>query len=137
MADTTTTERTPDDTRATPGRPWSAPPTTPSGPIAQVVELKDLVVAYAKQETVDPLVTLRRYLAFGVSGAMAIGVGVCFGLLALLRGLEEIDLFNEPGTVDGGTWSFVPYLVTFVVGSVIAGLFLHKLYRFAQKQGTA
>lgn len=138
MADTTTPE-TPTATAAPGGarpRPWHAPP-PPSGPIVQVTELKDLVVAYAKQETVDPLKTLKRYLAFGLSGAVAIGAGLCFGLLALLRGLQEIDLFNDPDAVNGGTWSFVPYLVTFLVGLVLAVLFLHRLYRFTQKQGTA
>jgi len=117
-------------------RPWHAPP-PPSGPIAQVTELKDLVVAYAKQETVDPLKTLKRYLAFGLSGALSIGVGLSFGLLALLRGLEEFDIFNDPASPEGGTWSFVPYLVTTLVGVILAVVFLHRLYRFTQKQGSA
>ena len=82
MADPTTTD-SPSGLRQ---RPWNAPPPAPSGPIAQAAELKDLVVAYAKQETIDPLKTLQRYMAFGLSGAMFIGIGLCFGLLALLRG---------------------------------------------------
>ncbi|UDY36406.1 hypothetical protein [Dermatobacter hominis] len=134
MADTTTRPGTDGDRSTT--RLWSAPP-GPSGPIAQATELKDLVVAYAKQETVDPLKTLKRYLSFGISGALLIGVGLCFGLLALLRGLQEIELFNDPLEVDGGTWSWAPYAITGVVGAVLAGLFVMKLYRFTQKQGSA
>jgi hypothetical protein len=131
VADTTTSH----GDRAT-RRPWSDPPAA-SGPMAQVTELKDLVVAYAKQETLDPLKTLRRYLAFGISGALLIGLGLCFGLLALLRGLQEIDLFDDPLEVDGGTWSWAPYAISGVVGAVLALLFLMKLYRFTQKQGSA
>lgn len=137
MADTTTTDQTADGTSAASRlRPWTAPPPAPSGPIAQATELKDLVVAYAKQETVDPLKTLQRYLSFGLTGAVMIGVGLSFGLLALLRGLQEFDVFNDPTEVDGGTWSFVPYAIAGVVGVVLASLFLHRLYRFIQQQGS-
>jgi len=117
-------------------RPWTAPPPAPSGPIAQATELKDLVVAYAKQETLDPLKTLRRYLSFGVSGAMCIGVGLSFTLLALLRGLQTIELFNDPASVHGGTWSWVPYAITAVVGIVLAAFFVHRLVRFVNSQGS-
>ncbi len=116
-------------------RPWSAPPQQ-SGPIEQVAELKDMVVAYAKQETVDPLKTLGQYLGFGIGGAILIGVGLSFGLLALLRGLQQITVFNDPAQVGGGSWTWAPYLIVMVVGLVIAGLFVRSLYKFTQNQGT-
>ena len=112
-------------------------PASRHDPVSQASDIKDLLVAYAKQETVDPLKTLQRYLSFGLTGAIMIGVGLSFGLLALLRGLQEVDLFNDPATVEGGTWSFVPYVITGVVGVVLATLFLHRLYRFVQQQGSA
>lgn len=114
-------------------RPWTAPPAPHRGPVAQATELKDLVVAYAKQETIEPLKTLQRYLSFGLAGAVAIGAGLCFLLLALLRGLQEYDLFNDPSQVDGGTWSWVPYAITGLVGVILAAGFLVKLYRFTQQ----
>lgn len=131
-------DRAPSTAVATAGRSraWAAPPSA-SGPLAQAAELKDLVVAYAKQETIDPLKTLQRYLAFGLTGSILIGAGLCFGLLALLRGLQEFELFNDTASAHGGTWSFVPYLITSLVGAVLATLFLHRLYRFTQKQGSA
>lgn len=132
MADSATSP-TSDQTAASRLRPWTAPPPAPRGPITQVTELKDLVVAYAKQETVAPLKTLQRYLGFGLSGAVCIGVGLCFVLLSILRGLQQFDLFDEPGTVDGGTWSWAPYAITAFVGAVLAALFVHKLYRFSQQ----
>lgn len=59
-------------------------------------DLVDLVVAYAKQETVDPLKKLGKQAAFGVLGAILLGVGGIFLGMALLRGLQtETDAFNR------------------------------------------
>ena len=117
------------------GRPWSKPAPR-KGVGAQIGDFKDLVVAYAKQETIDPLRTLGRYLGFGVAGSVTMAVGFGLLLLALLRGLQQIDLFNDPFEVDGGTWSWAPYLITGVVGLVVALLFLGRLISMANKQGT-
>lgn len=96
---------------------------------AQIAELKDLVVGYAKQETVDPLKTLGRYLGFGFAGSLLIGSGLCLLLLALLRGLQEITFFNDHAIdkVAGGTFSWVPYMITAVVGVVIVAIFVSRL----------
>lgn len=116
-------------------RPWANQPER-KGAATQVQELKDLVVAYAKQETVDPLKTLGRYLGFGFAGSLCIALGIVFGLLALLRGLQQIDVFSDPTQVDGGTYSWAPYLIVAVTGVVVAALFLRSLYRMTQKQET-
>jgi hypothetical protein len=100
----------------------------------QIAEFKDLVIAYAKQETIDPLRTLGRYLGFGFGGSVFVGLGLGLGLLALLRGLQQIDLFNDPTELDGGTWSWAPYLITGAVGLVVALLFLGRLISMAKKQ---
>src|SRR5262249_2366441 len=53
-----------------------------SPPLPQLVqELWQLIVAYFKQETVVPLQQLGRWVAFGIVGALLLGVGVL--LLAL------------------------------------------------------
>lgn len=117
------------------GRPWSKPEPR-KGIGAQISDFKDLVVAYAKQETIDPLRTLGRYLGFGFAGSVLIGLGLGLLLLALLRGLQQIDVFNDPLQVEGGTWSWAPYLITGVVGLVLALLFLGRLISMAKKQGT-
>lgn len=115
-------------------RPWSRP-AEPKGPVEQLRELKDLVVAYARQETVDPLKTLGRYLGFGITGALLIGLGWVFALLALLRGLQRIQFFNDLQQGDGGTWSWLPYLVVAVVGAAVAGVYGRMLAKRLEQNG--
>jgi hypothetical protein len=113
---------------------WSAPEPS-KGPAEQLTEIKDLVVAYAKQETIDPLKTLGRYLGYGIAGALVIGTGLVFALLALLRGLQQLDVFNPTPTDGGdGRFSWAPYGITFAVGVLIVGLFLRSLYRMTQQR---
>ncbi|MCB1028534.1 MAG: phage holin family protein [Microthrixaceae bacterium] len=88
----------------------------------QVNELKTMVVGYAKQETVDPLKSLGRYVGFGAAGGICIGLGALLLTMSLLRGLQSIDAINEPGRVHGGTWSWVPYLGALALMAVIAGM---------------
>lgn len=78
-------------------------------------ELKDLTVTYAKQETVDPLKGLGRFVGFGVGGSFVLGLGLCLLGLAVLRALQ-----TETGDTFAGNWSFVPYLVTILVLGVLA-----------------
>lgn len=81
------------------------------------VELKDLVVTYAKQETVEPIKGLGRFIAFGVAGSLLLAVGLVLLVLALLRVLQA-----ELGDVFDGNWSFAPYLITLVVCALVAAL---------------
>lgn len=86
-------------------------------PQDHVQELKDLVVGYARQETVDPLRSLGRYLGFGLGGAILVGLGSILLLLALLRGLQSWDALDGTGTM-----SLIPYAATLVAALVIVGL---------------
>jgi hypothetical protein len=88
-------------------------------PRQQVDELKDLVVAYAQQETIDPLKDLGRYVAWALAGAIVLGVGIVFTSIGLLRLLqtEGPDWLHKPG------WSTTyPYLITLgllIIGAVL------------------
>src|SRR5262245_43393335 len=74
-------------------------------PLPQLItELRDLVVAYAKQQTLVPLQQLGRYVAFGIAGSLLIGFGVVFLGLSCLRALQ-----TETGDTFTGDWSWVPY----------------------------
>ena len=93
-------------------------------------ELRELLVAYAKQETVDPLKKLGRYLGFGLGGAVMLGTGVILLLMGMLRGLQRIDLFNDSdGAIDTATagftptaWSWVPYAATALAALLIVAV---------------
>ena len=85
-------------------------------PQQTIRELKELIIAYVKQETVDPIKGLGRYLAFGVLGALLGGFGVVFLAMSLLRALQG----ESDGPHFTGNWSWVPYLITFVALVIVA-----------------
>ena len=91
-------------------------------------ELWDLTVAYAKQETVDPLKGLGRYLGYGVGGSLVFGFGSVLLLLALLRALQ-----TETGTSFTGDLSFVPYLI---VTAAAALLVAAVVWRVVKRKGS-
>ena len=80
-------------------------------------ELFDLVRAYAKQETVEPLKGLGRFVAFGVAGSFALGIGLVLLALGGLRALQ-----TETGTTFHGNWSWVPYVIVLVVTGLVIAL---------------
>lgn len=80
-------------------------------------ELKDLTVTYARQETVEPLKGLGRFVGYGVGGSFLLGIGVCLLSLGFLRFLQT----ETDGTFDDG-WSWAPYLITTAVLGALAFL---------------
>ncbi len=80
-------------------------------------ELLDLVRAYAKQETIEPIKGLGRFVAFGVAGSLLLGTGSVLLALAVLRAVQ-----TETGSVFDGNWSFAPYLLVVVACLVVAAL---------------
>jgi hypothetical protein len=82
---------------------------------AEVKELAQLVVTYAKQQTIDPLKQLARWVAFGVAGALLIGLGFLLLAVGLLRALQA-----ETGDHLAGDLSWLPYLIAVIfLGLVI------------------
>lgn len=80
-------------------------------PLAQQgQELKDLVLAYFKQETTDELKALAGYVLFGVVAWMLIGIGVACGAVGVLRLLQE-----QAGGVFDGNWSWAPYFIVVIL----------------------
>jgi hypothetical protein len=99
-------------------------------PQQTIQELRELVVAYFKQETLDPLKGLGRYLGFGVAGALLLGVGVFFLAMSGLRALQ-----TETGTTFTGNWSWAPYGIVVVGLLLLTGLAWMARSRRAAKQG--
>lgn len=83
----------------------------------QLGELKDLVVEYAKQQTVVPAKGLARYVAFGMAGAVALAIGLGLAFLAGLRALQ-----TETGRTFAARNSWLPYLICLAGVLVVAAL---------------
>ena len=78
---------------------------------------------YVKQETLDPLRGVGRWLAWGIIGAVAIIFGAVVGLIGLLR-LLQAEIFSQP---NGFTW--IPYLIVVVAGVAMIWLSLTRIQR--------
>lgn len=87
-------------------------------PQQTIRELKELVIAYAKQETLDQLKGLGRYVAYGVGGALLIGTGVMFLAIGALRALQG----DRSGPHFTGNWSWAPYAIVIVGAFALAGI---------------
>jgi hypothetical protein len=90
------------------------PPTTENLPTL-VTELWEMVVGYAKQETVEPVKGLGRFLGFGLAGAVLTSFGL---VLLALAGLRVVQV----ETTLHGHLSWLPYLIVVAVAGAIAGL---------------
>jgi hypothetical protein len=84
---------------------------------ALAAEVWDLVRAYAKQETIEPMKGLGRYAAFGVAGSLFLSIGLVLLLLGGLRALQ-----TETGTTFDGNWSWAPYLIALIGAGVVLAL---------------
>jgi hypothetical protein len=82
-----------------------------------VSELWQLLVAYFKQEAIEPVKQLGRFVALGVAGSLLISLGLIMLTLSGLRALQA-----ETGTTFTGNWSWAPYFITLVASGVFAFL---------------
>jgi len=96
--------------------------------MSQFTDVKDLLVAYAKQETVDPLKGLGRFVGYGAAAMFLIGIGAIELTIALLRLLQ-----SETGSPLTGNWSWVPYLVTLLVASAVTYASLKAVNRTTKR----
>ena len=88
-------------------------------PQETIRELRVLVVEYAKQETVEPLKGLGKFVGFGLVAALLIGFGLTFMFLGLLRVLQEEVLPHW-----NSDWSWVPYILVVVAMIIVAAIFI-------------
>jgi hypothetical protein len=87
-------------------------------------EAFELVKAYARQETVEPLKNLGRFLKYGIAGGICLTLGIIFLAMSLLRYLQSHRFFGQHIT---GNWSWLPYAIVFAVGVVVAALFAWRI----------
>ena len=85
-------------------------------------ELFGLVIAYAKQETLDPLKALGRYVVWGVLGAVLLSIGGLLLTLAVLRLLQ-----TELASHLSGNLTWVPYTGALLFALLVAGLAVSRI----------
>lgn len=99
------------------------------------VETYELVRDYAKQETVGPLRGAWRWLGFGLLAAFFMGLGIVILLLAVLRLTQDLVLHTWwPNHADG--LSFIPYVVTLLVGVGVSAVALSRISVFELNRGS-
>jgi flagellar biosynthesis protein FliQ len=76
-------------------------------------EIKDLALKYIKEETVQPVKDLGRFVAWGTAGSLLVGVGCTLVLFGALRFLQE------QFKVLDGTLSFIPYLIVAALAALM------------------
>ncbi|CAN5661354.1 hypothetical protein BH20ACT2_BH20ACT2_21080 [soil metagenome] len=94
-----------------------------------VTDLIELIKDYARQETIDPLRHLGRFLGWGVAGAVTLGIGSLLVVVAVLRVLQ-----TETGSTFTGNLSWAPYGITLVVAALVAGLSLSAISSRSSKK---
>jgi flagellar biosynthesis protein FliQ len=84
-------------------------------------EIKQLALRYIKEETIQPLKDLGRFIAWGALGSLLVGFGYLFLLFGALRFLQE------QFKVLDGTLSWIPYLIVVVLAAIIVGLTIWRI----------
>jgi hypothetical protein len=89
-----------------------------------VKELWELLVSYGKQETIDPLKKLGRFVGFGLPAMVCLGIGVSLLLLGGLRATQ-----TEAGSWVTGNLSWLPYLIVTFAALVLIGLAAFAIFK--------
>jgi Putative Actinobacterial Holin-X, holin superfamily III len=87
-------------------------------------ETLHLVIDYVKQETLEPLKGLGRFVLFGVAGSVALSAGLVILSVSFLRLLQ-----TETGTTFAGHLSWVPYVICALVVVGVAALAVRAVSR--------
>jgi hypothetical protein len=106
--------------------PQTRPPRDEQSPdiSGSVGEAFELVKTYAKQETLGPLKGAAQWVAWGAGGALLLGLGLTIMILGFVRMVQ-----TEWGTTDGGSWSWIPYLIGILLCVGFAALAISRINR--------
>ena len=84
-------------------------------------EIKTLALRYIKEETIQPIKEMGRFVLWGVLGSLLVGFGYLFLLFGALRFLQE------QFKVLDGTLSWIPYLIVVVLAAMVVGLTVWRI----------
>lgn len=93
-----------------------------------IEEIRDLAMRYIKEETIQPVKDLGRFVAYGALGSIFVGFGTTLLLLAALRFLQE------QFKVLDGSLSWLPYLIVAVLACGVIALTLWRIVSGAAKR---
>lgn len=85
-------------------------------------DVLDLIKGYARQETIEPLQGMGRWVGMGLAGSVLLMLGGISLTLAMLRVLQE-----ETGSTFTGNLSWAPYLLTLAAALVVIGLLVWRI----------
>lgn len=91
-------------------------------------EVRDLVIRYVKEETLQPLKDLGRFAAFGAIGSVFVGFGTVLVLVGALRYLQ----WQFP--VLDGTLSWIPYLAVATLALLVMAIGVWRIASGAAKR---
>jgi hypothetical protein len=93
-----------------------------------IEEIRGLAMRYIKEETIQPVKDLGRFVAYGTLGSIFVGFGTTMLLLAALRFLQE------QFKVLDGSLSWLPYLIVAVLACGVIALTLWRIVSGAAKR---
>ena len=96
-----------------------------------VGEPVELVVSYAKQQTLEPIRGAGRWLAYGLLAVISLVFGTVMISLGTLR-LLQTEVF-----AGATTWSFVPYMIVVVMCGAVVAYTVSRINRDSLHQGSA
>jgi len=99
-----------------------------SSPQKSLAEIFELTKAYAKQETVDPIKGLGKFVGFGIGAAVLGALSIGLLVVGILRVLQ-----TETGEHLTGKLTWVPYLITLVITLIVMAIAVSAI---ARKKGT-
>lgn len=99
-------------------------------PTDQVNDLVESVKTYARQETLGPLKGAARWVAVGTLAATSLGIAMVFLAMAVLRLSQDLG-----GNTLDGAWSFVHYLITLIVVSLLVWLSYSRISQRSLAKG--
>jgi len=85
-------------------------------------DVLDLVVAYAKQETIEPLRGALRWILWGLASMAFICTGLVFIVLGVVRASQDVlgESFQQ-------SWSFVSYFAGVLACGIVVAFALNSI----------
>lgn len=99
-------------------------------PTDQVTDLVESVKTYARQETLGPLKGAARWVAVGTVAATSLGLAMVFLAMGVLRLSQDLG-----GQALDGAWSFVHYIFTLIVVSLLVWLSFSRISQRSLAKG--